>query len=104
MGKQYHWGLRLPSAFRSNAAFYQQLRPSGSFGTSRLWVFLFEVSLIPGGPPSPDDMMELMAQDKKVKHGKLTFILTRGIGRSFIATNVDPVEVRAFLAEKLQYP
>ena len=63
-----------------------------------------EVSLIPGGPPSPDDMMELMAQDKKVKHGKLTFILTRGIGRSFIATNVDPVEVRAFLAEKLQYP
>ncbi len=66
--------------------------------------FPIEVSLIPGGPPSPDDMMELMAQDKKVKHGKLTFILTRGIGRSFIATNVDPVEVRAFLAEKLQYP
>jgi 3-dehydroquinate synthase len=59
------------------------------------------VSSIPGGAPGPDRLMELMAQDKKVKHGKLSFILARGIGASFIAPNVDAAEVRAFLVEKL---
>jgi 3-dehydroquinate synthase len=60
-----------------------------------------DVSSIPGGAPSVDRLMDLIAQDKKVKHGKLTFILVRGIGASFIASNVDSAEVRAFLVEKL---
>jgi 3-dehydroquinate synthetase len=42
-----------------------------------------------------------MFHDKKVKQGKLTLILARGIGKSFIAPDVDPAELRAFLAEKL---
>jgi 3-dehydroquinate synthase len=46
-------------------------------------------------------LMELMAQDKKVKRGKLTFILVRGIGQAFVANDVDPAQVHAFLAEKL---
>jgi 3-dehydroquinate synthetase len=45
--------------------------------------------------------MDLMAQDKKVSRGTLTFILARGIGASFVARDVDPAEVRAFLTEKL---
>jgi 3-dehydroquinate synthetase len=45
--------------------------------------------------------MDLIAQDKKIKHGKLTLILVRGIGASFIASGIDTAEVRAFLAEKL---
>ena len=45
--------------------------------------------------------MDLMAQDKKVKRGKLTFILTRGIGAAFVAPDVDSVAVRTFIAEKL---
>jgi 3-dehydroquinate synthetase len=56
---------------------------------------------IPGGAPIADRLMELMAQDKKVKRGKSTFILARGIGASFIAPDVDAAEVRAFLVEKL---
>jgi 3-dehydroquinate synthase len=48
-----------------------------------------------------DRLMELIAQDKKVKRGALTFILVRGIGQSFVARDVDAGEVRAFLAEKL---
>jgi 3-dehydroquinate synthase len=48
-----------------------------------------------------DRLMDLIAQDKKVKRGTLTFILVRGIGRSFIAANVDPAEIRAFLSDKL---
>ncbi|MGH6769388.1 MAG: 3-dehydroquinate synthase [Xanthobacteraceae bacterium] len=59
------------------------------------------LSDIAGGPPDIDRMMDLMAQDKKVKRGKLTFILTRGIGAAFIAPDVDAADVRAFLAGKL---
>ena len=49
-----------------------------------------------------DSLMELIAQDKKVKRGALTFILVRGIGQSFVARDVEAADVRAFLAEKLQ--
>jgi 3-dehydroquinate synthase len=51
--------------------------------------------------PAVDRLMELMAQDKKVRRGRLALILAHGIGKSFIAPDVDPSEVRAFLAEKL---
>jgi 3-dehydroquinate synthase len=56
---------------------------------------------IPGTPPSVGELMELIAQDKKIKRGRLTFILVRGIGAAFIETGVDAAEVRAFLNEKL---
>ncbi|MDO8874975.1 MAG: 3-dehydroquinate synthase [Pseudolabrys sp.] len=56
---------------------------------------------VAGGVPSADALMDLIAQDKKVKRGKLTFILTRGIGQAFVANDVDPAEVRDFLSEKL---
>ena len=48
-----------------------------------------------------DTLMDLIAQDKKVKRGALTFILVRGIGASFVTRDVEAAEVRAFLAEKL---
>jgi 3-dehydroquinate synthase len=51
--------------------------------------------------PSLEQLMDLIAQDKKVKRGKLTFILVRGIGEAFIETGVDEAEVRVFLSEKL---
>src|SRR5215472_10506283 len=60
-----------------------------------------EAADIPGGAPDVERMLELMAQDKKVKRGRLTFILARGIGRSFIAPDIETDEVRAFLAERL---
>ncbi|MEJ1160366.1 3-dehydroquinate synthase [Prosthecomicrobium sp. N25] len=53
---------------------------------------------VPGGVGGADDLMAAIFQDKKVKRGRLTFILTRGIGRSFIADDVAPDVVRAFLA------
>jgi shikimate kinase / 3-dehydroquinate synthase len=46
-------------------------------------------------------IVEAMMQDKKVKRGVLTLILARGIGRCFIAKNVDAGEVRDFLDEEL---
>jgi 3-dehydroquinate synthase len=59
------------------------------------------LSHVPGGCPNADQLMGLMAQDKKVRRGRLTFILARGIGAAFIAPDVDPAEVRSFLVEKL---
>ena len=46
-------------------------------------------------------LMGLIAQDKKVTRGRLTFILTRGIGRAFIAPDVPADKVKAFLDEEL---
>jgi 3-dehydroquinate synthase len=51
--------------------------------------------------PDVDQLMNLIAQDKKVQRGRLTFILARAIGEAFIAADVDAAEVRAFLVEKL---
>ena len=56
---------------------------------------------VPGGVPGVDVLMDLIAQDKKVKRGKLTFILVRGIGQAFVENDVDPAQVRAFLSDKL---
>jgi 3-dehydroquinate synthase len=56
---------------------------------------------IPGPALALDQLMDLIAQDKKVKHGMLTFILVRGIGAAFIENGVDGREVRAFLNDKL---
>jgi 3-dehydroquinate synthase len=56
---------------------------------------------VPGGVPGVDALMDLIAQDKKVIRGTLTFILVRGIGQAFIENKVDSAEVRAFLSDKL---
>jgi 3-dehydroquinate synthase len=56
---------------------------------------------VPAIQTDADALMALIAQDKKVRRGKLTFILVRGIGQAFVAPDVDPAEVRDFLAQKL---
>ncbi|MET0904792.1 MAG: 3-dehydroquinate synthase [Bradyrhizobiaceae bacterium] len=53
------------------------------------------------GLADADRLMALMAQDKKVKRGKLTFILLSAIGQAVIANDVDPATVRDFLHRKL---
>ena len=59
------------------------------------------LSQVPGGPPTADQLMDLIGQDKKVRRGRLTFILVRGIGQAFVAPDVEAEEVQSFLAEKL---
>ncbi|MGQ7794273.1 3-dehydroquinate synthase [Faunimonas sp. B44] len=56
---------------------------------------------VPGAPFSADELMTHIAQDKKVRQGRLTFILTRGIGQAFVARDVDPRRVRDFLHREL---
>ena len=54
------------------------------------------------GLADADALMALMAQDKKVKRGRLTFILMRAIGQAVITNDVEPATVRDFLARKLK--
>ena len=44
-----------------------------------------------------DKLIGHMARDKKMRGGKLTFVLTRGIGRAFTSSDVPPETVRATL-------
>ena len=57
---------------------------------------------IPGDLPDADGLLALMGQDKKVKDGKLRFILARGIGDAFITSDVPPDTVRGVLADALR--
>jgi 3-dehydroquinate synthase len=59
------------------------------------------LSDVPGGLPPAEKLMDYIAQDKKVARGALTFILTHGIGQSFIAKDVPPAAVLEFLKERL---
>lgn len=60
----------------------------------------WRLSQVPGELPDADGLMAYIAQDKKVSRGALTFILTRGIGQSFVAKDVPASEVVSFLREQ----
>jgi 3-dehydroquinate synthase len=56
---------------------------------------------VAGGMTDADRLMDLIAQDKKVRRGSVTLILLHDIGHGYIARDVDPAQLRAFLVEKL---
>ncbi len=56
---------------------------------------------IPGTLPPAEQLLDNITQDKKVTRGTLNFILTRGIGQSFIANDVPASQVLGFLKEEL---
>ena len=75
--KRHLAGVGLPTALQDIAGFRQE------------------------GVADADTLMTVIAQDKKVKRGRLTFILLEKIGRAVIANDVDPSRVREFLQRKL---
>lgn len=97
-------GMRMAFAFSEEL----QLCPPGS--TARVQAHLAAVGLptqvadIPGHTqdrPTVDRLMPLMAQDKKVQAGQMTFILAREIGDTFVTRDVTTDELRAFLARQV---
>jgi 3-dehydroquinate synthase len=58
-------------------------------------------SEIPGKLPPNEKLVELMRQDKKAVGGKLTFILAKSIGETYIAKGVAESEVMSFLEKDL---
>jgi 3-dehydroquinate synthase len=59
------------------------------------------VSAIAAKLPPAAELVDIMRQDKKASGGKLTFILTRGIGEAFIAKDVDAAAVTRFLEQDM---
>jgi 3-dehydroquinate synthase len=59
---------------------------------------------IPGDKPGVAGLMRLMGQDKKVRRGKLTFILARGIGEAYVAHDVAPERISDFLSAEIGAP
>ncbi len=60
-----------------------------------------EIHDIPGEPLDPELILAAMYQDKKVKSGKLVFVLPRRIGEVFIADDVDEAVVLEVLREAM---
>jgi shikimate kinase / 3-dehydroquinate synthase len=57
---------------------------------------------IPGGQADAGELLRLMGQDKKVSHGRLTFILAKAVGDAFISRDVSPDTVLAFLMREIR--
>jgi 3-dehydroquinate synthase len=57
---------------------------------------------VPDGVWTADRLLSHMAKDKKVRDGHLTFVLARGIGRSFLARDVPADPVRDLLQAALE--
>ena len=60
-----------------------------------------DIADIPGDLPDAAGLLALMGQDKKVKDGKLRFILARGIGDAFITSDVPQDAVLSVLKDAL---
>jgi 3-dehydroquinate synthase len=58
------------------------------------------IAAIPGGTPTPEALLMLMAQDKKVKGGKLGLILVRGIGEALVEHDVPLPRLTEFLTRE----
>ena len=54
---------------------------------------------IPGELPGAEALLDLMGQDKKVRDGKLRFVLARGIGRAFVTSDVPAETVLEVLRD-----
>jgi len=58
------------------------------------------IASIPGQTPAPERLLQLMAQDKKVKASKLALVLVRGVGQAFVERDVAMDRLSAFLARE----
>jgi 3-dehydroquinate synthase len=52
---------------------------------------------VPGWRDGSEAVLDAMMQDKKVTRGRLNLVLARGIGRSFLASDVQGATVKDFL-------
>ncbi len=58
------------------------------------------ISDIPGPRPEVETLLMHMQHDKKVKNGKINFVLLRRIGEAFVTADVPMIEVRKVLAQQ----
>ena len=59
-----------------------------------------KIAAIPGSRPTPEEILRLMAQDKKVKGGRLALVLVRGIGAAYVEHDVPIARLTEFLTRE----
>jgi len=59
-----------------------------------------KIASIRGSKPTAAELLQLMAQDKKVKGGKLALVLVRGIGAAFVEHDVPLPRLTEFLTRE----
>jgi 3-dehydroquinate synthase len=95
-------GAGMALAFRFSAsqglcASQEAARATAAIAAAGLPTALADVSATPF---EAERLVRHMAQDKKAQGGKLTFILARKLGDAFVAKDVDPAAVTAFLKQE----
>jgi shikimate kinase/3-dehydroquinate synthase len=75
-------------------------RAAAHLGAAGLPTTLAEVER-PDRRLDPATLLTIMRQDKKVRQGKMTLILARGLGEAFVARDVPPDRLLAFLSREL---
>jgi 3-dehydroquinate synthase len=58
------------------------------------------IDQVAGGPFAASRLVGHMAQDKKAEGGRLTLVLARGLGETFVAKDVDAGALRDFLIQE----
>ena len=59
------------------------------------------ISGLGGGPYVAEELLGHMAHDKKARNGRLTLILSKGIGQAYIQRDADISPLRDFLAKEV---
>ncbi len=95
-------GCALALDLSARLGFCAQEEPSRLRAHLRTTGMKTDLSDIPGDLPGAEALIALMAQDKKVKGGKLHFVLVRGIGEAFVTSDVPSDMVRATLDDALR--
>jgi len=90
-------GCALAFALSARLGLCAQEEPSRVRAHLRAMGMKCDLADIPGALPGAEALIELMGQDKKVVDGRLRFILARGIGQAFVASDVPGEAVRAVL-------
>ncbi len=60
-----------------------------------------DLESVPGVVWSADALIDHMGRDKKVRDGKVSFVLVRGIGKAFVTADVDLDDVAALLTGQI---
>ncbi|KIN72256.1 3-dehydroquinate synthase [Sulfitobacter guttiformis] len=94
-------GCALAFELSSRMGLCAQEAPSRVRAHLRAMGMKVDLSDIEGELPDAQALLALMGQDKKVVEGQLRFILSRGIGTSFVSGEVAMADVLALLAEAL---
>ncbi len=95
-------GCALAFALSQRLGLCSQEAPSRVRAHLRGMGMMTDLADIPGDLPDADALLAMMGQDKKVVDGRLRFILARGIGTAFVATDVPLDVVRALLQDALR--